>query len=104
MRPQKQMLKIAAFVIIANILDAILTYWFVSNGSATELNPFMGMLLDVDAILFFLVKFAFVFLAIILLLVSKNQKLAKRAIIFCAIIYGIILMIHAHALIFHELL
>ena len=98
------MLRIAAFVIIANILDAILTYWFVSNGNATELNPFMGMLLEVDAILFFLVKFAFVFLAVILLIINKNKVLAKRALIFCAIVYGVILMIHAHALIFHEML
>ena len=98
------MLRIAAFVIIANILDAVLTYWFVSNGTATELNPFMHMLLEVDAILFFLVKLGFVSLAIILLLINKNRVLAKKALIFCALVYGIILMIHSHALIVHKLL
>ena len=83
------------YIVIANLVDAILTYTAVTAGEASEMNPLMEFLLDLGGIYFFLVKISLVTLGLILLLLSQNQKIAHYALWVCAATYTIILTVHA---------
>ncbi len=89
-------LTLILYIVIANLVDAILTYTAVSDGKASELNPLMAFLLEANAAYFFLVKLLLVTLGLALLFLSKNQKLAYYALWVCAIVYTAILIIHAN--------
>ena len=64
------------YLFLANIVDALMTYDSVSSGEAKELNPLMRYLLETNAIYFFAAKTALVLLGLILLIKSKNRKVA----------------------------
>jgi len=84
------------YIVVANLADAILTYSAVSSGKASELNPLMAFLLEANAVYFFLVKLLLVTLGLVLLFLSKNQKLACYALWVCAAAYTVILIVHAN--------
>ena len=79
---------------VMNIVDAFATLYFVGNGYARELNPFMAMWLEMGEIPFLLIKLLLVSIGIGFLWYAKEYKLVHRLIVLLLILYSIIILIH----------
>lgn len=88
-------LLIQAFLLFAlNLLDAVLTIYWVRNGFATEGNQLMAGLLDIGDLPFLAVKLAVGAVAAIVLWRWRNLPLAKYGLTLALCIYGLLMGIH----------
>lgn len=91
---------LALYIMFANALDAYLTHIAVYEGEARELNPLMNYMLDDSIEDFYFVKIGVVSLALILLLRMKEKTLSSKVLMIAAVIYTVVLAIHARGIIF----
>lgn len=91
---------LALYIMFANALDAYLTHIAVYEGEARELNPLMNYILDDSIEDFYFVKIGVVSLALILLLRMKEKTLSSKVLVIAAVIYTVVLAIHARGIIF----
>jgi len=91
---------LALYIMFANALDAYLTHIAVYEGEARELNPLMNYILDDSVEDFYFVKIGVVSLALILLLRMKEKTLSSKVLMIAAVIYTVVLAIHARGIIF----
>ena len=88
-------LSIPTFLLFTlNIVDALLTIYWVRNGFATEGNQLMAGLLDMGDIPFLVVKVAVGALAAFVLLRFRNLKLAKYGLAAALAVYTGLMGIH----------
>jgi Domain of unknown function (DUF5658) len=80
--------RIAAGVLILNLLDAVLTLTVVHAGAATEANPLMAVSLGWGGLWFILIKLALVSLGVQLLWNLRRVRLAAIALVGMALFYG----------------
>jgi uncharacterized membrane protein len=77
-----------------NILDAVLTIYWVRNGFATEGNQLMATLLDIGDLPFLAVKVAIGAITAIVLWRWRNLRLAKYGLIVALAIYIGLMGVH----------
>ena len=80
-------------VLVMNLLDAVLTLWWVGNGFATEANAFLADLVE-RPLAFVLAKLTVVSLGSIFLWRLRQHPLAVVAIFFAFLIYYLVLLTH----------
>ena len=81
-------------VIVMNLIDAVMTLWWVRTGFATEANPFLEQIVTEHGILFVTSKIALVFLGTTLLWRFRTRPLAVLGIFAAFMVYYEILLIH----------
>jgi len=70
-RYESKYLFLVIFILILCVLDALLTLKLLQHGGK-ELNPFMAVLIEKDALLFLISKISITAINLIILLVHKN--------------------------------
>lgn len=91
----RRALSLAAFVLFfSNIVDALMTIFWVESGMAKEANPLMDMLLRRNVATFFGAKYLLVCVAIALLLRFQDRKLARQALFATAAAYTVLIGYH----------
>ena len=81
-------------LVVLNIIDALATVYFVSNGYAEELNPLMAAWLELGNIPFLFVKLFFTSLGIGFLWYSRKHKLAHILTAILLVVYIVIATVH----------
>ena len=77
-----------------NLLDALLTLFWVRNGFASEENKLMATLLDVGDFPFLAVKIAIGAVAAVVLWRWRDLRLAKYGLILALVVYSGLMVIH----------
>lgn len=83
-----------AALLVLNLLDAILTIWWVRLGLAVEANLFLRDLAHDDPLAFFIVKFALVSLGALFLWRCRERPLAVIAIFGMFFLYYLVFLHH----------
>lgn len=95
---QFQWLKwIIGIIFILNAIDGVLTVFWVFSGSASEANPIMDHLIEVDPVVFMTVKLVLVALGSYLLWRVRHKRAAVVAIFVLFMVYYGILVVHTYA-------
>ena len=81
-------------LVIMNFLDAVFTLYWVEAGLATELNPIMAEALYMGPWVFVLVKLGLVSLAISLLWIRRDNKIAQMLVPPLTLIYCCVVSVH----------
>ncbi|MFH1728455.1 MAG: DUF5658 family protein [Pseudomonadota bacterium] len=89
---------IIVWTYIFNVLDGILTTYWVLTYKATEANPFMAFLITKHPILFIAVKMVLVVLGSILLWRLRRRPFAVIAIFGAFMLYYFIVLYHLQAM------
>ncbi|MCW5962002.1 MAG: hypothetical protein KIS76_17705 [Pyrinomonadaceae bacterium] len=84
----------AVLLFSLNLIDALLTIFWVRNGYATEGNHLMAALLDIGNIPFLLVKIAIGALASVVLWKWSNFRLAKYGLALAVSLYVLLMGVH----------
>lgn len=84
----------AILLFTLNVLDAVLTIYWVRNGIAEEGNQLMASLLEIGNIPFLLVKIAVGTIAAIVLWRFRNFRLAKIGLPFALSLYILLMGVH----------
>lgn len=85
----------STFLLFAlNLLDAVLTIYWVRNGYATEGNQLMAGLLDIGNAPFLAVKIAVGAVASIVLWRWRNLRLAKYGLALALVVYTALMGVH----------
>ena len=77
-----------------NLLDALLTIFWVRNGIATEGNELMARLLDIGDLTFLSVKIAIGATAALVLLLWGNRKVARYGVTVALALYISLMGVH----------
>lgn len=77
-----------------NLLDAVLTIYWIRNGFATEGNQLMASLLDIGDLPFLAVKIAVGGVAAVVLWRWRNLRLAKYGLAITLAVYTFLMGIH----------
>ncbi len=93
-RQRTWLFRIAATVLILNLLDGILTLALVQGGLASEANPLMNELLGHGAVFFMLFKIVLVSLSVLLLWRLQQLRIACIAMYGALATYGLIAIHH----------
>lgn len=88
-------LLIQAFLLFSlNLLDAVLTIYWVRNGHATEGNTLMAYFLDLGDLPFLAIKIAVGAIAAIVFWRWSNLRLAKYGLTFALVVYVGLMGVH----------
>lgn len=87
--------KILGVVIVLNVLDGLLTLFWVYTDRATEMNPLMSVLIEAHPVLFMSLKIALVHLGSIILLRNCDRSLAKLSVLIAFSLYGALILYHS---------
>ena len=101
-RPKYFWLIIVGILILLNLIDAFFTLRFNELQLATEANPLMDYLLQIDPRLFFIIKFSLVSLSALFMYSCRHVSLARHALLASVLVYGIVNVIHIYGFIFLE--
>ena len=82
------------FIVVLNLLDALLTIVSVFTGNAVEANPLMAYLITYDPLLFMICKQLLVSLGAIILWRFRQNMLAIFSIFLVFLIYYVNLIYH----------
>jgi hypothetical protein len=85
---------IAKSVLVMNLLDAVMTLWWVRTGFATEANPLLAQIVAEHAVLFVVGKFGLVFLGTWLLWLRRDRPLAVIGIFTAFLVYYQVVLYH----------
>jgi len=77
-----------------NLLDALLTIFWVRNGIATEGNQLMARLLDIGDLTFLSVKIAIGAVAALVLLMWGNRRIARYGVTVAIALYISLMGVH----------
>ncbi len=95
---QFQWLKwIIGLIFVINAIDGVLTIFWVFSGHASEANPIMDHLIEVDPVVFMGVKLALVAMGSYLLWRLRYKRIAVVSIFVLFTVYYGILVYHAYA-------
>ncbi len=94
---------VVATIFVLNVLDGVLTVFWVSSGLAEEANPLMDELLHMSPALFMIGKLSLVALGSVLLWLNRNQPAAVVAIFCLFLVYYCLLLYHLEAFNFRVL-
>lgn len=86
--------KILGILIVLNVLDGLLTLFWVYTNRAVEANPFMAVLIDAHPVLFMGLKIALVHLGSIILLRNCHRSLARVCAVVACSFYGALIVYH----------
>jgi hypothetical protein len=86
--------QILRFVIVLNLVDALLTLWWVRWGLATEANPLLATIVEDHAVLFVTGKLTLVSLGTLLLWRRRHHPLAVIGIFAAFLTYYSVLLFH----------
>lgn len=89
---------VVAMVLWLNLLDGMLTLYWIFSEQAVEANPFMAELILLHPVLFILGKLALVSLGSCLLWRMRRRRLAVIAIFMVFLVYYWILLYHLQAM------
>jgi Domain of unknown function (DUF5658) len=84
--------RIAAGILILNLLDAVLTLGVIHAGAATEANPLMDVSLGWGGIWFIVIKLSLVSLGVQLLWNLRRTRLAAIGLFGMCLFYGAVVM------------
>jgi hypothetical protein len=90
--------RLAAFIVVFNLVDALLTLAVVASGVAGEANPLMAASLTWGSVPFIAIKLALVSLGVYLLYLRRDRPLAHAALVGLTVVYGAIVLYHASSL------
>jgi len=79
---------------VLNLLDALLTIFWVRNGIATEGNQLMARLLDIGDFTFLAAKIAIGATAALVLLIWGNRKVARYGVTVALALYISLMGVH----------
>lgn len=99
--PPRLLFRLAAALLIFNLLDALLTLGVVHAGAATEANPLMDALLAHGPVPFVAGKLALVSLGVALLWRLRHYRAAVAGLVGATSVYALLCMYHlrsVHAL------
>ena len=85
---------IVRWVLVLNLIDAVLTLLWVRAGFAREANPLLSRIVEEHAFLFVMGKLVLVFLATALLWRHRQQPLAVVGIFAAFLVYYAVLVYH----------
>jgi hypothetical protein len=89
-------LLLALLLIVAlSLLDAILTYRYVSMGGR-EANPLMALFLDLGGPVFFIYKYAVTAMGIFFLCIHKNFRHVRMIITMILVLYVALMFYHVN--------
>ena len=95
----RRYLVLAIAILVLSVADVYATITLLGRGSA-ELNPFMRQLLEIDAVLFFVFKYALTVLGIFILLTFRRFNLLGK-VTTLGVLYAV--LIFYSVLVFYEL-
>ena len=81
-------------LVVLNIYDAIFTLLWIELNLARELNPFMAFLIEINPILFVVVKTILVNTGVWLIWLNKESSLSKLAIAPVFLLYFLVCIKH----------
>lgn len=81
-------------VVVMNVIDAVLTLYWVRGGFATEANPLMEQIVTHNGLLFVVCKIALVVLGSTLLWRYRRTPLAVLGIFAAFLVYYAVLLMH----------
>jgi Domain of unknown function (DUF5658) len=84
--------RIAAGILVLNLLDAVLTLGVIHAGAATEANPLMAVSLGWGGIWFIVIKLSLVSLGVQLLWNLRRMRLAALGLFVMCLFYGAVVM------------
>jgi hypothetical protein len=90
------LLLILLSIILISCIDAYLTLLMIENKIVLEGNPVMAYYLDFGAITFFLVKYSFTALSVIILCILKNSFVSRVGLFAAMFIYFIVILYELH--------
>ena len=96
----RRMFFYVVMVLIMSGFDAVATVQHISRGVAAEGNPFMEVLLERSAILFFLVKMLMTAFCMIIFYNYSHKRTARFAILMAVSVYSLLCVYHAAIAIF----
>ena len=82
------------FIIVFNLIDAILTLYWVIDGQAVEANPLMASALEIGPIAFMFCKIAVVSLGLTILWIRRRRAWVRLAALIILGLYSYVMMIH----------
>jgi hypothetical protein len=80
--------------IILCAYDAVATMQHIGRGVATEGNPLMGSLIEVNAVVFFLVKMSMTAVGLLICYGFSHLRTARMGIHFAVAVYSILTVYH----------
>jgi len=96
-RRYEKTLKILLIILIAlNLIDGVLTLYWIKEGIAFETNPLMRAWIQISPDLFILIKMLFVIMGASLLWICRKNRMAYWGGLLCLSIYSGIIFIHMH--------
>ena len=87
-------------VVVLNLLDAVLTLFWVNTGIATEANVLLAELVESNAVLFMAVKLALVSAGMWLLWRHRERPLAVFGMLLAFLTYNTLLLYHLRIAVF----
>ncbi|RMF99585.1 MAG: hypothetical protein D6735_15075 [Acidobacteria bacterium] len=88
------MLHPAALLFILNLMDTLLTIFWIRQEIAPEANRLMGLLIEAGELKFLFVKLAIGLIASIILWRWEKLKLARYGLLLALTIYLFVIVIH----------
>lgn len=93
-RGWKFAVQLAAFVVVLNLLDAVLTLLWIHLGIAEEANTLWGTLVETRPMAFVLIKLAVVFAGVFVLVKRRDRPLARMGLGATSAVYAVLLGWH----------
>lgn len=95
----KNLMFLASSIILLNALDGVLTIAWIETGRAIEINPLMGMLIDIHPVLFMCIKILLASLGTLLIWRFRDRSLAVASLYLCVAAYSLLMLYHVGGLI-----
>ena len=89
--------RIIRWIVVLNVLDAIITLYWVETRQATEANPLMERVMLAHPVLFVVVKVGMVALGTALLWRLRKRRTAVVGIFVAFLVYYFVLLYHLRA-------
>jgi hypothetical protein len=96
------LLLILLSIILISCIDAYLTLLMIENKIVLEGNPVMAYYLDFGGITFFVVKYSFTALSVIILCILKNSFVSRAGLFAAIFIYLIVVIYELHIVSIHH--
>ena len=96
------LLLILLSIVLISCIDAYLTLLMIENKIVLEGNPVMAYYLDFGAITFFVVKYSFTALSVIILCVLKNSFVSRAGLFAAMFIYLVVVLYELHIVYIHR--
>ncbi len=89
--------RIAAAIVVFNVIDAVFTIIYTDLGLAREANPLLSHALDDSPLLFMLIKLGLVSMGVLLLWRLRHRRTAAAGLVASAAAYSWLILYHLSA-------